>query len=247
MSAVTAVVTRMLAHVLEDSAQRPEAMRPFLLREGWLREQGAGLDTVLYTAERNVLPPRTTATPEGSVEWRIDRVAYPGVPLPSGELDRSVGHWNPAHQWEVFEVDHGQVVIVVARPGTPNRVDLVRAPAGAIVSVPRGGWHLTYAPDGPAVVTNMYSTPVGRLPHDDRSKYFRQPALRVGLRRCDGGGTAVFDNEAGGWSGTGEIREATAIAWPRLTTITDVLYSDDPTELVAAAVSAWTTRRARVG
>lgn len=179
-------VTTLLSDVLSRSSRAAPDLRPYFHREAELRALAP--EHVCYAAVRDAAAP--VPMPARGETWHLDRVHFRGEDLPTGELNRSVGHWNPADQVEVFEVESGAVVIVVRepRPGAP--VWLVRAAVGSTVSVPPGSWHLTYVPDGPATVTNVYS----RRAEPPAGKYFTRPPVRCGLRRVDGI-PAVFATE----------------------------------------------------
>lgn len=171
-------VTRTLGDVLASSDQAPALLRVWLHDEPALREHLHSGDRPLYTADRDVVPAREVRGVDGVMRtWRLDRVEYAGSDLPSGELNRSVGHWNPSDQWELFHVEKGEVIIVIRPVGGPVR--LVRGAEGDLVAVEPGGWHLTYVLAGPAVVANIYSVPA----EPPTEKYFSTPPLRVGLRR----------------------------------------------------------------
>jgi len=184
---VGGTVRQTLRGVLAASDQAPSEFRACFYREQVLREYLLGQDLVLYEAERDIVEPAVTAG--SGAYWRVDRVHYPGVDLPSGEPDRSTGHWNPADQWEVFEVERGEVVLLARQPGPGRQVELVHCDAGSVVVLRPGVWHLTYAPAGPATVSNAYTsgTPGG---HD--GKYFRRRStIRCGLYR-EGDSVAVY-------------------------------------------------------
>lgn len=115
---------------------------------------GAG-NLTLYTAWRDVLPPRQVA---GS-DWFADLVIYQAEDLPGGELCRSIGHWNTPGQLEVFQCLTGRVLIITARrtaTGDPI-VGLHMCGPGELCAVPFGAWHLTCVLDGPAAVFNLYT------------------------------------------------------------------------------------------
>lgn len=177
--------------VLDGSDGAPDAFRVFFHDEPGLRAAVAAEDHVLYRAERDVLPGRPGLLDggDGPRQWRLDRVRYPAADLPTGELNRSTGHWNPVEQWEVFQVDSGEVVLVVRAPGPGRPIELVRCGPGTVLPLLPGSWHLTYVWRGPAVVTNAYSVPVGR--ERPGEKYFRRGPLRCGLRR-EGAEVVVF-------------------------------------------------------
>lgn len=180
-----------LTRVLDGSARAPDGHRAYFHDEPALR---AAADRPLYEAERDLLPPRDGVLDDGTGprRWRLDRVRYPAADLPTGELNRSTGHWNPAEQWEVFQVDAGEVVLVVRAPGPGRPTELVRCGPGAVLPLLPGSWHLTYVWRGPAVVTNAYSVP--EEPERPGEKYFTRGPLRCGLRR-EHGRVVVFRDE----------------------------------------------------
>jgi len=169
--------------VLDSSQAVPAAFRAYFHDERRLRATVEGVDHVLYRAQRDVLAPRWGVGDHDRPPrpWRLDRVFYPAEDLPSGELNRSIGHWNPADQWEVFQVDRGEVVLVVRAPGPGRPTELVRCGTGTVLPVLPGSWHLTYVWQGPAVVTNAYSVPAEQAAPG--KKYFTRGPLRCGLRR----------------------------------------------------------------
>src|SRR2546430_11564439 len=132
------VTVQTLANVFAASDRAPAGARAWFHDEQRLRATGLAAEHVLYRAERDVQPPL-----RGTVEWRLDRVTYPAHDLPSGELNRSTGHWNPAGQWEVFRVDAGEVVIVVRAPGPERTTELVHCGPGSIPPLPPRPWHPT--------------------------------------------------------------------------------------------------------
>ena len=71
---------------------------------------------------------------------------------------RSLGHWNPDDQVEVFEVLSGRVLILVAFPGDPTSVSAANYGTGD------GGWTLTPADPRPDTGQLGYSFPPPRLP-----------------------------------------------------------------------------------
>jgi hypothetical protein len=184
-----------VSRVLAGSDSVPHAFRAYFHDEARLRRAIGRTDHLLYRADRDPLPPRA-GTDDGAGEpreWRLDRVFYPAEDLPTGELNRSTGHWNPAGQWEVFQVDRGEVVLVVRAPGPGRPTELVRCGPGTVLALLPGSWHLTYVWRGPAVVTNAYSVAAEHLRPGD--KYFTRGPLRCGLRR-DRGEVVVFRDEA---------------------------------------------------
>jgi hypothetical protein len=187
-------VTQTVSKVLAAGARSQAEFRAYFYDEPRLRGQVRGREHVLYRARRDILPPRLGAGHDGvTTEWRIDQVHYPAAGLPSGELSRSTGHWNPGDQWEIFQVDQGEVVLVVRLPGPGRRTELIRCAPGTVLTVAPGSWHLTYVWRGPAVVTNAYS--VSRSHNGHAAKYFTRPTLRCGLR-LEGTEVVVFRDEA---------------------------------------------------
>jgi hypothetical protein len=130
------------------------------------------VDRVLYQARRDVLPPVMM----NGRRWRSDLVRYEPGALPTGELHRSLGHWNSPAQYEVFETVSGTVLLIVATP--QGQVTYQVCGPGDLAAVPMGGWHLTYVLDGPAFVFNVYADERD-LPH---RKFGRNDALRCWAR-----------------------------------------------------------------
>jgi hypothetical protein len=140
-----------------------------------LRATTTGCD-VLYIAERDFRPP----TDRGySDSWRFDRVHWSGHDLPTGELKRSIGHWNPPDQAEHFLCTEGLVYLIFAlEPGFS--MGIVRCTVGEAVFLSRGAWHQTFAETERAAVENRYSyTLLGERP---KQKY-EHNGLRVSLLR----------------------------------------------------------------
>jgi hypothetical protein len=182
---------RMLSQVLAESQAVPPPARAFFYDEERLRAHVRVHDRTLYTAQRDLYPARTVTAPDGrTLTWHLDRVAYPAEDLPSSELSRSIGHWNPAGQWEIFEPEQGEIVMLVALD-VAGPIELVHCRQGEIVCARPGAWHLTYVLRGPAVVTNIYAEPKheARVP----AKYFSRPTVRAGLRRAAGDVTPFPD------------------------------------------------------
>jgi hypothetical protein len=130
------------------------------------------VDRVLYQACRDVLPPVVIK----GRRWRADLVRYEPGALPTGELHRSLGHWNSPAQYEVFETVTGTVVLIVATP--QGRVTYQVCGPGDLFAVPMGAWHLTYVLDGPAYVFNVYADEHD-VPH---CKFGRDDAVRCWVR-----------------------------------------------------------------
>lgn len=134
-------------------------------------------DRVLYVAVRDVLPERRLL----DRRWQADLLRYvPGV-LPSGELHRSIGHWNQSDQVEIFQVLEGEIGMFVSPPDRP--VWYCRAVAGDVLALPLGAWHITYAIDS-ALVFNLYGD---ALSADPAPKYSSGQPVRHWLRNGPAG------------------------------------------------------------
>jgi hypothetical protein len=173
----------------------------------------AGFDPVLYQAVRDVFPPRVSspvpagAGGQGSLKWSADLVIYQHGVLPGGEPFRSIGHWNPAGQLEIFQVLSGRVLMVTSGTSISGRpyAQYQECRSGEVAVVPFGGWHLTYVLDGPAMVFNIYTCPCGAGPRSGAasepagmSKYrsWRGPA-QIAAARVNGSLGFVLGPEAG--------------------------------------------------
>jgi hypothetical protein len=153
---------------------------------------------LLYRAVRDLLPARTAAHSRGErYLWRIDRVFNPGRPLPIGEYDRSIGHWNSTQQTEAFHVEQGCVVMLVLPRNAGSSLRVIECETDSIVSVPPGSWDLTYACDGPATVTDVYTDGPRAVDaaeeNEADAKYSRGRPVRAGLR-ASSSGPAFFGN-----------------------------------------------------
>jgi hypothetical protein len=180
--------------------------RPVFLTDSALRHAGAG-DPVLYTAWRDVLPPRQAA----GTDWFADLVVYQPGELSGGELHRSTGHWNSPAQLEVFQTVTGRTLMITAwrdGDGTPV-LRFQECGPGGLAAVPFGAWHLTLVLDGPAAVFNLYcdlpgAGPAGPPPAAtarqaatrEQDKYRSGPAVEITARRA-GGGFALTGSERG--------------------------------------------------
>ena len=212
------IVTRTVARVLADSDAAPSHARCFFYDEPRLRASAQAHDQVLYRAERDARPARTVLGADGSPHtWRLDRVTYPEDDLPTGELARSVGHWNPPGQSEIFEVIQGEIIVLTAMRTGP--VELVRCQEGCAVSLRPGTWHLTYVQRGPAVVANIYTD----LVRPAAGKYFRGSTVRVGLRR-DAGEIITF-----------AAQPAPAIVWRQAPSTQDIIGDHATLEALLAS------------
>lgn len=144
-------------------------------------------DVILYEAERDLVPPVGCGGGNSKV-WHLDRVSYSGKPLPSGELNRSLGHWNPASQVELFQVEAGRIIIILASPDL-KVIAMTQCSVGELALVPPGYWHLTYALE-PSVVTNIYgdraiATETSAVKDDRRSKYAGRHPVALALVHID--------------------------------------------------------------
>ncbi|MFD7057425.1 hypothetical protein ACFWBS_57585 [Streptomyces mirabilis] len=155
-------------------AARGTVAGPFVMDEEALK----GLldeDPVLYTAHRDQAV-RPLLDEDGPFFWRADLVSYSGGVLPDREPVRSVGHWNPTTQVEVFQVLDGRVLLLIGDATDPATVSLAVYGPGDMAVVPPGWFHLTGSPWGPAVVYNIYTDRKGSGGTDIQGKYHsRQP------------------------------------------------------------------------
>jgi hypothetical protein len=175
--------------------------RPVFLTDSVLRHAGNS-DPLLYTAWRDVLPPRQAA----GTDWFADLVIYQPGELPGGELHRSTGHWNSPAQLEVFQTVTGRTLMITAwrdSGGSPV-LRYQECGPGGLAAVPFGAWHLTLVLDGPAAVFNLYCDLPGAGPADplpaatarraatcDQEKYRSGPAVEITARRADRGFTLI--------------------------------------------------------
>lgn len=110
-------------------------------------------DSVLYAAIRDFQAP---AEASSSSMWRFDRVTWSGPDFPTGELKRSIGHWNPPTQKEDFLCRRGEIWMCLARPQS-DEITVIGASKGQAIPAPSGWWHVTYVSTRTAVVDNRYS------------------------------------------------------------------------------------------
>ncbi len=122
-----------------------------------LRDAARQQDRLLYRSRRNVQIRRVDLPDGESMTWRADEIHYQCGALPSGEAVRSLGHWNPPDQVEVFEVLSGRVVIFVAYPDDPAAVSAATYGPGDACVLPPGVFHLTYSPWESSTVFNIYN------------------------------------------------------------------------------------------
>ncbi|CAO5174588.1 Glucose-6-phosphate isomerase [Frankia sp. AiPs1] len=165
---------RFLSHLLHGDAGASRPHTVFADRRQVETALEAGEDPLLYEAYRDVAPARHG--------WRADLVVYQPGTLPDGQPHRSIGHWNPPTQLEIFQILSGTTLMLVAghRPDGSRYVHQVTTRAGDVTVVPFGAWHLTYVLDGPAAVFNIY-TDIHLDPDDahsrqDDAKYRRAAA-----------------------------------------------------------------------
>jgi hypothetical protein len=107
----------------------------------------------LYRAHRDFLEPRPRIGKNREL-WRADAIVYSGNGLPYGELCRSIGHWNPSNQIEIFEVLDGEVLMVVQSNSGP--LEVIACAPGSTWIMPAGSFHLTYALRK-SLVVNIYN------------------------------------------------------------------------------------------
>jgi oxalate decarboxylase/phosphoglucose isomerase-like protein (cupin superfamily) len=181
--------------------------RPFVLDEAGMRAAHRAAVTksesspVLYRATRDVVAPQVIESRElGTLTWRMDSVEFAGGLVPGSlEISRSIGHWNPYDQWEIFEVVSGEVFMVVNARDSNGPV-VHACPPDSVLALAPGAWHLTYAVGESAVVENIYCRSVQRHPptigEDAVDKYFTRPALPFGLW-LDGADVGGFEPAPG--------------------------------------------------
>jgi hypothetical protein len=171
--------------------------RPVFLTDSVLHH-GGNSDPVLYTAWRDVLPPRMAS----GTEWSADLVIYQPGELPGGELHRSTGHWNSPAQLEVFQTVSGRTLMITAwrdSDGDPV-LRYQECGPGGLAAVPFGAWHLTLVLDGPAAVFNLYCDLPGaagpavtamarQAATCEQEKYRSGPAVEITAARAGAGFT----------------------------------------------------------
>ncbi|TFE26217.1 hypothetical protein E0F15_18340 [Frankia sp. B2] len=165
---------RFLSHLLYGDAGTGSPHTAFADRRQIETALKAGDNPLLYEAYRDVAPTRHG--------WRADLVVYQPGTLPDGQPHRSIGHWNPHTQLEIFQTLSGTTLMLVAghRPDGSRYAHQVTTRAGDLAVVPFGAWHLTYVLDGPAAVFNIYTDihldPDDAYPRQDDAKYQRAAA-----------------------------------------------------------------------
>lgn len=155
-------------------------------------------DVLLYEAYRDCLEPRKRCS-EAEEVWRADLIQFTGKPLPGGEPCRSIGHWNPPEQVEIFEVIEGRVVLLVMT--AEESIEALDCLPGESWVIPKGSFHLTYAITR-SLVINIYNS---KTISKDVEKYERKiiPSLhlsgsdeRLSILQNDGNSMNVFEMRA---------------------------------------------------
>lgn len=140
-----------------------------------LRTQVLRENPVLYWPRRGVQHRSIEGGGHHTTGWRADEIRYEHGALDTGEAVRSLGHWNPDNQVEVFEVIEGRVLMLAAPRGESQVLASIYAP-GERCALPPGLFHVTYSPWEPSTVFNIYNTTGPR--HDGDTKYLGEPAPR---------------------------------------------------------------------
>ncbi|MEO6503821.1 MAG: cupin domain-containing protein [Jatrophihabitantaceae bacterium] len=153
-------------------------------------------DLLLYRSRRNVQTRQVPLSDGEPVTWRADEIRYQCGALPSGEAVRSLGHWNPVDQVEVFEVLSGRVVILVVFPHDLATVSAATYEPGDVCVLPPGVFHLTYSPWESSTVFNIYNETAHAAAGD--SKYLGvAPPGRALVLSADGWSLTPADPEPG--------------------------------------------------
>lgn len=144
-----------------------------------------GENPVLYHAHRDILAPRTTDACGDKLTWFADLVTFPAarpLPGPSGELCRSLGHWNSPAQLEIFHCLAGHVLMLHTSASHlgDSRLDYQVCGPGDHAVVAPGAWHLTVVLAAPAQVFNIYTDLPGR--GDGHGHGSRDAALRPDIK-----------------------------------------------------------------
>ncbi|MGQ4511242.1 hypothetical protein [Streptomyces sp. DW26H14] len=188
-------------HLADLLRVRPDGVGPVLADRQALSEGPQEPGPLLYTAYRDGVPARFLE-PSGSAafHWRGDFVEYQGGVLADQEPVRSIGHWNATDQLEVFQVESGSVVMLIAPPGGA-RVWLAAYGPGDLALIPPGWFHLTGSPWGRADVFNIYTAQEGGGGTDVSEKYHSRPPLPCVVTVADGAPRATWLGAQGGGDG----------------------------------------------
>jgi hypothetical protein len=233
-------------HLSDLLAHHASTGGPVFVTDSVLRHAGAD-DPVLYTAHRDVLPPRRAC----GTEWFADLVIYQPGDLPGGELNRSTGHWNSPSQLEVFQTLSGRTLMITAwRDGGQPVLRYQACEPGTLATVPFGAWHLTLVLDGPAEVFNLYTDlpAPGADPHGtaspptkrraaarEQAKYRRGPAVEITATRSGSGFSLT--GSARGLAAWGPGQHAGEPSWLRS------IIGDEPLAAFYATASPHTLTR----
>lgn len=210
-----------------------------------------GQDQLLYHAYRDILPSRHDHD-DGSTEgWFADLVVYQPGQLSNSEPVRSVGHWNALGQMEIFQTLTGRTLFLTASR-TARGGHCIRqqtCASGEVAVVPFGGWHLTYALDGPAAVVNIYADRPGAGGHSSRDaatapevKYSAaRPSPQIAVTREDHGHLRFVGADAMGT----RVRQAPTADWLRPIidsydqSLTSLFLTTTPQQLATLMHTAW--------
>jgi hypothetical protein len=119
-------------------------------------------ERILYCAHRDLVL-EDASEDEAVAAWPLDCVCFTGGTLSTGEFIRSIGHWNPPDEWEIFAVVQGKVFMVVQSRGS-SQVHVLSCVQGETYALLPGCWHTSYAPIANTIVVNRYSTSDGPEP-----------------------------------------------------------------------------------
>ncbi|WP_329454471.1 hypothetical protein [Streptomyces sp. NBC_01497] len=173
-------------HLADLLRARPDGVGPVVADREALSADPAEPGPLLYTAYRDGIPARPLAPADAEAfHWRGDFVEYEGGVLADGEPVRSIGHWNSTDQLEVFEVESGRVVMLIAPPGG-ERVWLAEYGPGDLALIPPGWFHLTGSPWKRADVFNVYTAREGGGGTDVSEKYHSRVPLPCVVTMQDG-------------------------------------------------------------
>ncbi|MGH3742274.1 MAG: cupin domain-containing protein [Micromonosporaceae bacterium] len=160
---------------LSDLVERAAHPGVNVLKKSHLEASLHHHDPFLYTAHRDVHSRRLPDPKRESITWRADEVHYSSGALPSGECMRSIGHWNPPDQVEIFQVTHGRVVVLVALPERTDYLSVAEYGPGDVCVIPLGAYHITFSPWQPSVVFNIYNQYDSASGPSETSKYEGKP------------------------------------------------------------------------